>query len=560
MKSNWILPCFIAALAVSGCTSTASASTDQTVSVATAKAVTAVETQSLNLDLNLTSIDLDTSSSDFTYYNTDTQSAIQSQIDTDKQSVTGIEDMLAIFNPYGTNTTGLYLYFVDSDTDSVSYTVSTEGYSDFTADANDLGTGDSHEICLIGLVGGENNDITMHLYDSDENELYTVSFSVDAPALQSGYVTQIDKETVSESEELSDGLYFLLGLNTAYNGYSFLVDNDGIVREELVTQGDMVENAIVYNGEMYVTSDLYQISAISPLGKVTAVYDTGIYSMHHDFAINNNGQLIALADDTSSDTVEDVIISVDINSGAVSELIDLGDILPEYKSMTHHFATDATLSVDNGEWDWMHINTIQLVNDDEMILSSRETSSIIKLSNVYTEPTLDYLISNDDQWSNTAYSSYVLSKESDFTSQYGQHTVTYVEDSSLPEGEYYLIMFDNNYFCEDSVDSHFTLADTVNESFYGDTSSNSNFYKYMVNENTGTYDLFDSFPVTYSSIVSSVQYTGNNILVDSGMAKQFSEYDSDGNVIATFSYDSQGVLFCGYRVFKYDFSDYYFAA
>ena len=154
----------------------------------------------------------------------------------------------------------------------------------------------------------------------------------------------------------------------------------------------------------------------------------------------------------------------------------------------------------------------------------------------------------------------MLSKESDFTSQYGQHTVTYVEDSSLPEGEYYLIMFDNNYFCEDSVDSHFTLADTVNESFYGDTSSNSNFYKYLVNENTGTYDLVDSFPVTYSSIVSSVQYTGNNILVDSGMAKQFSEYDSDGNVIATFSYDPQGVLFCGYRVFKDDFSGYYFAA
>lgn len=559
MNKKYLSVLFTLAIALSGCSVSASTASVSNVTTETVAVHTAAEVQYKSIDLNLSAIELDTSIEGFTYYDTNNQSDIQSQIDALKANVNGTDDMLAIFNPYGTNTTGLYLYFVSSDTDSISYTISADGTSDFTATANDLGTGNAHEICLIGLVAGMQNNVTLQLYNSYGEETYNISFSVTAPDLKSGYVTSIQKTSGTSTQALSNGLYLMMGLNSTYAGYSFLVDNDGVIREELVTQGDMVENIKFYNGDMYLTSDLYQMAAISPLGKVDAVYNTGINFMHHDFAMTSNGVIIALADDTTSSTVEDIIVSIDTASGEVSELIDMGDLLPDYKSMTHNFSPDDTLSVANGEWDWIHLNTIQLVNDDEMIVSSRETSTIIKISNIYSNPTLDYLISDEQQWADTSYSSYVLTKASDFNSQFGQHTVTYVADNSLPDGQYYLIMYDNNYYCEDSNDLYFSVPDDVNQSFLDTGDNSSYYYAYLVDENANTYDLVDSFPVTYSSIVSSVQQYGSNIIIDSGVANEFSEYDSEGNVISTFYYDPQDVIFCTYRVFKYDFSGYYFA-
>ncbi len=46
---------------------------------------------------------------------------------------------------------------------------------------------------------------------------------------------------------------------------------------------------------------------------------------------------------------------------------------------------------------------------------------------------------------------------------------------------------------------------------------NSKYYKYLVDENEGTFELVDSFKVPYSGYVSSAQETGDNVLVDSGL-------------------------------------------
>ncbi|WP_158099308.1 aryl-sulfate sulfotransferase N-terminal domain-containing protein [Drancourtella sp. An57] len=43
-----------------------------------------------------------------------------------------IDDPLIIADPYGTNTTGLYVYFTTDAATELSYTVSADGYEDFT--------------------------------------------------------------------------------------------------------------------------------------------------------------------------------------------------------------------------------------------------------------------------------------------------------------------------------------------------------------------------------------------------------------------------------------------
>lgn len=44
------------------------------------------------------------------------------------------------------------------------------------------------------------------------------------------------------------------------------------------------------------------------------------------------------------------------------------------------------------ELDWLHLNSLDLINDGELIVSSREESSLVKVSNIYKKPKIKYII------------------------------------------------------------------------------------------------------------------------------------------------------------------------
>lgn len=78
------------------------------------------------------------------------------------------------------------------------------------------------------------------------------------------------------------------------------------------------------------------------------------------------------------------------------------------------------------DWDWMHINTLQWLEDGSVILSSRETSTIIKINDLETNPSIDYLIGKESFWSDTEYADYLLMPTSEFSNTGGQHSVIYI--------------------------------------------------------------------------------------------------------------------------------------
>ena len=145
----------------------------------------------------------------------------------------------------------------------------------------------------------------------------------------------------------------------------------------------------------------------------------------------------------------------------------------------------------------------------------------------------------------------------DFADQYGQHTVTVVEEDGMEEGTYYLMMYDNNYYANSTRTDDYepVLPDSVSTDLMGDEKP-SHVYWYLVNENQGTYELVWSFDVPYSSIVSSVQIVGDNYVVNSGVSNVFGEYDSEGNLIRQFGYEC---TMQGYRVMKDTFEGYWFS-
>lgn len=92
----------------------------------------------------------------------------------------------------------------------------------------------------------------------------------------------------------------------------------------------------------------------------------------------------------------------------------------------------------------MHINALQLVDKDSLIISSRETSTIIKINSIYDSPTVDYMIGSPLFWQESGYDEFLLTQIGDFSLNAGQHCVTYQQDDKLADGQYYLYFYNNN--------------------------------------------------------------------------------------------------------------------
>lgn len=490
-----------------------------------------------------------------TYYDEEVQTCIQQQIDEYKQQDYTLQQPLLLLNPYGTNTTGLYVYFTQEQAGHLQVRIETQGYAAFD---RVYGTNSFvHEYQIIGLIAGAKNTVTFTYVNESNEVLESTSFTIEVPPLVSGFVNQIEKQTGTSTQSLPQELYVTLGLSAPYEGYSFLIDDQGSVRGELVLEEDMSENLLFYEDSMLLSVAANKMARINALGKVIAVYDLGQYKIHHDYQVNEDGIAVILVDDTEKNSVEDVIITLDLKSGEVRELVDFDNLMADYKEMTIPFPDDSTWGAYGADtWDWLHFNTLQLVGEDEMILSSRETSTIMKFSHIYEDITLEYFIGEKSIWEDTAYASYSFTKEGDFPDSAGQHTLTYVQSEELEEGQYYLYLFNNNFWCYESRDSEVLIPEASTDFSYG---SASYYTCYLVDETTKTYSLIDRLAVPYSSIVSSVQWIDEeHLLVNSGTAKLFSVYDENKELIARYDYDIDG-LTQGYRVFAYDFQGFWFS-
>lgn len=496
----------------------------------------------------------------FTYYNLKVQERLDMALASLKEEKDYTpEEPLAVWNPYGTGSNGLYLYFeAPGEGLTVHYRIHTqeEGIPDFEADAN-AGTGTEKEFLVIGLVPGTVNELEITLNGADGTEVSTVTYRVEAPKTASGYNVVLEETEGTSRQELTEGLYYTLGIQ-GYYGHMFLFDNDGVLRYEMLLDGYKPDRVLFDDGEMLLCVSANQIGKVNSLGRVTRLYTLNGYVMHHDYCYGEDGTLLVLATRKNSrdDGVMDRILEVDMETGAVTEIVDLRKMLPDYYSTAKKVTETDPFFWQAGTRDWIHVNTIDYMDDDSIVLSSRETSTILKIRDLHGEPQLGYLIGDSSYWEGTGYEGYSYEKVGDFADQYGQHTVTVVEEPGMEEGTYYLMMYDNNYYANSTRTDDYepVLPESVSTDLMGDEKP-SHVYWYLVDENAGTYELVNSFDVPYSSIVSSVQIVGDNYVVNSGVSHVFGEYDSEGNMIRQFEYEC---TMQGYRVMKDTFEGYWF--
>ena len=497
----------------------------------------------------------------FTYYNEEVQQRLaQSLMTMMAGGEFTMEAPLAVLNPFGTGSNGLYLYFNTDTNCQIRYTVTTEDESipAYTATANSAQEfGKVQEFLLIGLVPGLENEVTLEAVNRQGEVKQSFTFTIQMPETTSGHANRLEATEGDSTAEMSEGLFYAMGLSDYY-GYTFFFDNDGILRYEMLLDGYHSDRILSLGDQILACVGSNKIARISRIGQVLQVYDLGRFELHHDFNWGPDGELVALATNTEGETVEDQLISINMESGEVTLLVDFSALMNSYFVTTEKVAANSSFFWQAGLWDWLHLNSVQyLAEEDAVVVSSRETSTILKVKNVHEEPAIDWMIGDDAFWEGTEFAQYSLTKEGDFTPQYGQHDVTVIYDDSLPEGQYYLRMFDNNYWAN-STRTEYTpsLPDSVGQALTEDESIVSHVYYYLVDENAGTFQLAWSFDVPYSSVVSNVQLLeGGNYVVNSGVPQVYGEYDAEGNLIRQFQYHS---MMNGYRVMKDDFVGYWF--
>lgn len=491
-------------------------------------------------------------------YTTEYQEAVKERLETAKESGTyTTEKMLVEQNPFGTNTLSLYVYFTTEEPVTVSYVVSVPDseIADFGGKVNQEETYTTeHEFQVIGLIPDMENTITFTL-EAEDGTTTTASCKYKMGSLAGEEEVQL-KQTAGQTDASSQislpdsGLYVILGNDSDDVDFMYYYDENGTIRGEVPLIGYRSHRLVFENDRMYYSISETKIAAVNELGMVEQVYDLGNYQLHHDYVFDDDGNLLILATDTGKQTVEDCILKLNPSTGEVSCILDLEDLLGDYKE---------SLGMDQEEdLDWAHINTIQWMGEDSILLSSRETSTILKIQNLNTAPEIAYMIGEESFWEGTGYENLLLTKDESngsFSSAGGQHTVTYVTDDSLPDGQYYLYLFNNNLgYSESRPDYDWSQIDQIATDLSLGTTSY--YYKYKVDENAGTYTLVQSFEVPFSGYVSSVQECEDTILVDSGMQGLIGEYKEDGTLVKQFQMNLSKYYI--YRVYKYDFSGYLF--
>ena len=504
-------------------------------------------------------------------YDVEKQAAIKDKLDADYAA--GSYNDAAPFvvqDPFGTDTLSCYVRFATTDSVTVSYEVAGRKKSDdapkVAAFSRAPRGGDApiteHEFKVIGLIPNHKNTVTL-TFTAQDSTSRTSTFTVKTPALKGEEEERLAVTAGESNTPLADGLFTILGNDSSKLDFMYLYDNAGQIRGEVPIIGYRSHRLLFPgDGSTIMSVSTTKMAQISAIGQVVNVWSTGDYELHHDYAFDDDGNLLVLASHAGSEAdldvdraaakkdkgeridVEDLIIKINVVTGDVSLVVDLGDIFPDLKA-------SAKVAQD-GDLDWIHINTIQWLGGGTVLLSSRETSTVIKLIDIYGTPAVDWLMGSPDFWAGSGFEDKLLQAQGDFSLNAGQHSVTYLPSSdTATTGRYQVLLYDNNFGAAESYPKFDwgQLGAAVVIDYSKVTHSFGRVF--TVDETARTYELEDQIAVPFSDYVSSAQRVGNSnsMLVASGQAKTFTEYDRYGLPIATYEMEAEKYI---YRVYKYE--------
>ena len=227
-------------------------------------------------------------------YNAEEQQKIADELEKKKESQEyTLSNMLIEYNPFGTNTQSLYVYFETDSAVKVSYTihVKEDDIADFSRNVyQDEEYQKEHEFQVIGLIPDTENTITFYITNED-GSTDTKEIVYEMGSLYGEEAVQLDTDVKQSADKLEDGLYVVLGNDSTSMDFMYYYDNNGGVRGEVPLLGYRSHRLIFDENSMYYSISEKKMAQVNRLVQVTKVYDLGNYKLHHDYVFDENGNM-----------------------------------------------------------------------------------------------------------------------------------------------------------------------------------------------------------------------------------------------------------------------------
>ena len=348
-----------------------------------------------------------------------------------------LENPLVKLNPYFINPLAAVVLFETEE--EVAVTIKVLGKEPEGTMKHTFPKAKEHVLPVLGLYGDYNNKVVIELYRGASHtiEIQTEPLSDDVPKLVKMETTAnyLRDELIFISPALSD-------LATAY-------DYKGDVRWHLniptVFDIKRAKNGNILTGTHrllklpYYMSGIYELTMV---GKIVKEYTIpGGY--HHDEFELEDGNLLILTEDLTSDTVEDMCVLVDRETGDILKTWDYKDFL------------DPEKVAPSGSWteeDWFHNNAVWYdKNTNSLTFSGRHIDSMCNVD--FDTGKLNWIIGDPECWPEE-YQKYFFTPigDGEFDWQYEQHA-----NVILPDGD--VMCFDNGHFRSKNPDKRILNKD-----------------------------------------------------------------------------------------------------
>lgn len=335
-----------------------------------------------------------------------------------------LENPLVKLNPYLINPLAAVVMFTTEK--EVAVTVRVLGKEPEGTMKHTFPKAKEHVLPIVGLYGGYKNQVEIEIYRGAKTtiEIETDPLADTVPKL-------VKMETTAEY--LRDELIFVSpALDSLATGF----DYQGEVRWHLnipsVFDLKRVKNGNILIGSHRLLKIPYYMSGIYEMtmaGKIIKEFSVpGGY--HHDQFEMEDGNLLILTEDLTSETVEDMCVLVDRNTGEILRTWDYKDFLNPAK-VAH-----------SGSWteeDWFHNNAVWYdKNTNSLTFSGRHIDAMCNID--YDSGELNWIIGDPEMWPEE-YQKYFFKPVGDgeFDWQYEQHA-----NVILPDGD--VMCFDNGHF------------------------------------------------------------------------------------------------------------------
>ncbi len=473
-------------------------------------------------------LDSSTARGDDVYSSSYQEGALKQLAAIKESKVYTIENPLFIQNPFGTNSSGLYVYVgTPSQKVRISYRISIplESVPDFGDSLYINRTaGTEVEGQIIGLIGGQRNKLVLNVMDLNGNMVSQKAYFFDITSTH-------DLETklnTQYGEELSftRGLYSIFYKDGENSSFLFY-DNHGVLRANIPTkfQGEAAK-VLQVNNEIFYAIEENEYILLNNLGNVINRYTW-----------NGEGKLFDCDYDSENDKV--IFLSSTKDNTRISKGIELGIEKGEWKDLIDFetLLSKGAANTKEDKKDWMDLSNLQILDGKDVLVCSRELSTVFRINNLYTGPVIRWLISEDRNWNNREYESLLLTETGEKTAKNSIDSMDYGTNRKLNEGQVFLSFL------------NYKIEDTTSDTKY------SVFYKYLVEESQNRYRLIQKVTFPYHRGNCSSMLYGNHIILSFDAEKQFMEYDEKGNVIAAYQIGNEKTF---YKVFKYTMDRYWF--